>query len=692
MSRRRGPLSLLSLASLLLLGGCVPDAGRPDLPARAFLRVLQAEDIRPAGGPALEILLDATRSLEPSLRAVGVRALGRLERPERVVDILPLLDDDDATVRAEAADALAQSVHRAEGGTALEPLLAASVREADPFVLGVIARALGRLSLTDEGRRTVDRALVALSVPEGGGPVAVAQRLGVALGMESFARRGPVSVEMADRLRDLTRLRAPENAATGQQARVRAVATAALGASRHMTAADVDRAFQDPSAAVRQTAAARLSTLDPVEAHTLIERALRDESAQVRLEGIRSVARAPLESDCQPLIRGFADPDPHVRLAALDALGRPCADRGAQVTLLREAADDAGASTNRDWHAAAHATVALAALDAEVAAPFLDRLLRHPSPFARAYAARAALHGEDGAALRRLARDLAPNVRTAAVQALATLQGRVADGTLLATLRDANDPELVLTLARLLAGTELRPEATEVALDALDRLSEARMQTLRDPRLALLDLVEVTAGEGAQSRVEPYLRDFDEAVARRAAEVLHAWTGDPYLGAPRPVERLPLPTVEELREMERATVTLRMARGGTIEIRLLPLQAPTNAYRLYRLARGGGLDGLTFHRVVPNFVIQGGSPGANEYAGHGSYTRDEVGTVVQWAGTVGLSTRGRDTGDGQIYINLVDNLRLNHDYTVLGVVTAGREVVHGVLEGDVIASASVRAH
>src|SRR5690606_1945183 len=118
----------------------------------------------------------------------------------------------------------------------------------------------------------------------------------------------------------------------------------------------------------------------------------------------------------------------------------------------------------------------------------------------------------------------------------------------------------------------------------------------------------------------------------------------------------------------------------------LPLVAPTNAHRFARLARAGYFDGLTFHRWAPNFVAQGGSPGANEYVGDAAYTRDEVGHP-HWRGTVGLSTRGRDTGDGQIFINLVHNVRLDGDYTVYGRVIEGMDVVDRLLEGDVIASA-----
>ena len=95
--------------------------------------------------------------------------------------------------------------------------------------------------------------------------------------------------------------------------------------------------------------------------------------------------------------------------------------------------------------------------------------------------------------------------------------------------------------------------------------------------------------------------------------------------------------------------------------------------------------------MVPNFVVQGGSPGANEYAGHGGHTRDELGLPGHWRGTVGISTRGRDTGDGQIFMNLVSNLRLDHDYTVFAVVEEGMEVVDAIQEGDRMAAVRVRS-
>jgi cyclophilin family peptidyl-prolyl cis-trans isomerase len=129
--------------------------------------------------------------------------------------------------------------------------------------------------------------------------------------------------------------------------------------------------------------------------------------------------------------------------------------------------------------------------------------------------------------------------------------------------------------------------------------------------------------------------------------------------------------------------------GGSFVVRLRGDAAPMMAARILALARAKYYDGLSWHRVEHDFVIQGGSPGANEYVGLAQYLRDELGTVPHVRGTVGMSTRGHDTGDAQWFINLKDNLRLNRDYTVFAEVIEGIDVVDGILEGDAIASVTV---
>jgi len=143
-------------------------------------------------------------------------------------------------------------------------------------------------------------------------------------------------------------------------------------------------------------------------------------------------------------------------------------------------------------------------------------------------------------------------------------------------------------------------------------------------------------------------------------------------------------TAEDWRRLAGARARVTMTDIGTFEMVLFAQEAPATVLRFVHLAESGYYNGLTFHRVVPNFVIQGGSPGANEYIGDATFMRDEVGRWPHVRGAVGISTRGRDTGDAQIFIDLVDNPRLNHDYTVFAQVLSGLDVIDQVLEGDVI--------
>ena len=313
---------------------------------------------------------------------------------------------------------------------------------------------------------------------------------------------------------------------------------------------------------------------------------------------------------------------------------------------------------------------------------------RSTSPFARAYAARAAARTGDVAILEVLAEDRIPNVRTAATQGLFRLRGHGVEYLLLSQLSE-DDPQLLLTVAGLLEGTPDPDAAVGPLLEAFHRISAEGWETLRDPRMGIIDRLADLADSEALKDLGNYVSDYDPAVAERVAGLLADRTEEAWEATPIPSPRLPLPSSAELDELARARVVLEMEGGGEIEIRLFPHLAPTNAARFAELARSGSLDGLTFHRVVPNFVIQGGSPNANEMAGHGAYTRDEVGLQSNWRGTVGTSTRGRDTGDGQFFINLVDNLRLDHNYTIFGEVSAGMDVVDRVVEGQVISRARV---
>jgi cyclophilin family peptidyl-prolyl cis-trans isomerase len=322
----------------------------------------------------------------------------------------------------------------------------------------------------------------------------------------------------------------------------------------------------------------------------------------------------------------------------------------------------------------------------------LPPLARSPVPWLRTYAGRAAGLVADTALLRVLARDADDNVKEAAIDALAKVSGHAEDDIYLGAL-SARGYQAVRAAARALAGSSRKNDVLAAALSALRRLRLDSSETSRDTRLALLDRVGENADAGHARAIADFAYDFDCAVAQAAATIA-ARFGPTSGMAPRctrlPVRLAPDAVALALGQVVRLHVVLAdSSGGGSFTVRLRGDVAPLMAARILALARSRYYDGLTWQRVEPDFVIQGGSPRANEYVGNPRFIRDELGTVPHVRGTVGMSTRGHDTGDAQWFVNLRDNLRLNRDYSVFGEVVEGIDVVDGILEGDVIARIEV---
>jgi cyclophilin family peptidyl-prolyl cis-trans isomerase len=338
----------------------------------------------------------------------------------------------------------------------------------------------------------------------------------------------------------------------------------------------------------------------------------------------------------------------------------------------------------------AHALVALAHLAPDQALSRLDRFVKDERWQVRMYAARAAGVAKAADVLTVLADDRHDNVREAAIVGLRQVKGREADAIYLAAL-GRRDDQLLIAAAQALEGTALRAEASAALLDALERVTAAKRETSRDARKALLTRLAETGSKDLAARLAPFARDFDPIIADLAATTLSSWTGSPVKAAPGPLPRAARPSPTDIDSMGSTRVVFTIRDVGRFEVRLIATEAPLNAWRFLRLARERFYNGRTIHRVVPIFVLQGGSPGANEYVGDGPYTRDEVGLQSNLRGTIGVSTRGRDTGDGQIYFNLVDNMRLDHTYTVFAQIEKGVDVLDAILEGDVIEDVDVIA-
>jgi cyclophilin family peptidyl-prolyl cis-trans isomerase len=123
---------------------------------------------------------------------------------------------------------------------------------------------------------------------------------------------------------------------------------------------------------------------------------------------------------------------------------------------------------------------------------------------------------------------------------------------------------------------------------------------------------------------------------------------------------------------------------GKIEFELRFDLAPLTVINFVMLAREGFYDGLIFHRVIPNFVAQGGDPRGDGWGGPAHYMRCEYSAEPYVRGTVGIATSGKDTGGSQFFITHSPQSHLNGRYTVFGEVIEGMDVVDQIVRGDVI--------
>jgi cyclophilin family peptidyl-prolyl cis-trans isomerase len=308
--------------------------------------------------------------------------------------------------------------------------------------------------------------------------------------------------------------------------------------------------------------------------------------------------------------------------------------------------------------------------------------VRHPVWQVRVYAARAAVAIQDADTLRALANDSSDNVRATVITGLGRVTEHGDDKIFIASLT-RTEHAVIQAAARALQGSPNRAEAVTALVGALQRLSALKKDNTRDPRVAILQRLQELGSADQAAHLKPLLADFDPRVATVAAETLTKWTGVAHTAAPvRPPTHAP--RFADVMGLQSTPVRITMRTGGAFELRLYPEEAPATVERFVRLARTGYYNGLTFHRVAPNWVIQGGSPGANEFSGDSPFMIDEMGMRSHTRGTLGISTRGRDTGDAQIFVNLGDNPSLDHAFTVWGEVVQGMETVDAVVEGDVI--------
>jgi len=129
------------------------------------------------------------------------------------------------------------------------------------------------------------------------------------------------------------------------------------------------------------------------------------------------------------------------------------------------------------------------------------------------------------------------------------------------------------------------------------------------------------------------------------------------------------------------TALIKTARGDLV-LELYPQDAPVTVNNFVTLARKGFYNGLTFHRVIPDFMAQGGDPSGNGTGGPGYKFQDEFSSRTHQAGSLSMANSGPNTNGSQFFICYTPQPHLNGKHTVFGQLTQGMDVLKKLVNGD----------
>ncbi|MCI1188875.1 peptidylprolyl isomerase [Hymenobacter sp. DH14] len=682
-----------SWALLLLLAAC---ARTPQPSASGPANKYQDATMRQIGTAQDErntaALLPWLSNGNPIYRREAALALASVQAPAAVPALLPLLRDREPSVRRAAAYALGQT----GDSTAVDSLRVRVLKENDDVVRRYVHEALGR-TVT---RRSLPELWRVETLND------TARAAALAWGLSRAALRGYTSPESIRRT--VLLLNEPKLPARGRLAAVSTLArTRGLDADlKRLAETTLLRVAQkDRSYAVRAAAASTLGKIaalaDKAPVPVPVTTAEAAPTAPTSPAAALPPATSPSATSPAALLARLAtkDSDYRVRLSAIRALpfGAEAypASRAAVFEALRRDRTPV-ALTAAEWllaHARGEAGPSLAALadgnkqaSVRVRAALLRAAVRHASPAARPslietiqkrYPVAGSVYekgfllealGEDPAAFdfvrgEAFATGQSPVVAGYALASLLTMR-RLADfpaarqADFAAAMRQglaSGDVAQLGTAAEALADAKLYPEAQPADLAAL-RAAQAKLQLP----------TEIEAWQGLQVAIDKLTKAPKPTPSPLATAAQHPIDWAVVQGVPLGQQ-----------------VRLRTSKG-IILLELKPNEAPGAVASFVTLLNQKFYDNLYFHRVVPNFVAQGGDPRGDGNGSAPYNLRSEFGDLRYEEGSVGLASAGKDTESCQFFITHTPTPHLDGRYPIFAQVVGGMDVVHKLDIGDQI--------
>jgi cyclophilin family peptidyl-prolyl cis-trans isomerase/HEAT repeat protein len=686
------------------------------VPEETLLRIIEAEDERRWDESDLgRLLTDAN----PAVRRRAALAAGRIGDEGAVAPLASLLRADrDESVRAMAAFAIGEIESESGADVLLETLRLSKtpeVRARAIEALGKIAAALPEAR--QDSKRRIGAAINDALAAEG--RQARPNRLFVLLGLTAVLRARPEGGA-----------RTAASFLTSPDARVRGDAANALARLRAKEALERLRAMlaSDTDPVARANAARALGAAEDTAAvDALVARATTDADLRVRVSALRALAQLKdahagdaLVHRCGELLvaykseraGGAQNPSEAIELLEIaSALGRVLANSNdARAISLLRATRSAGLFAPEVETALARVAPGQYARDPAVADLVAHvASIKDPNVSWQRVAAIAQGMGETAGVTSAQVGNSVVSLQADAQIALRSLiESRntpaLAVPDLLHALQafkpvdlasvaraklTADDVIVRATAADILSELPPDPENARALAAALPR---ALQDEMNDAALSIIGALARQQGPTVDDALQKALETTDYLVRRRAADVLRARAGGSQVA--RRVETVN--TTNHREDYERAAArTGKQVRAvvatdkGAFTIELLPEDAPLTVDNFVQLSRRHFFDGIAFHRVVPNFVIQGGDPRGDGNGGPGYQIRDEINMVPYDRGAVGMALSGKDTGGSQWFVTHSPQPHLDGGYTVFGRVVQGMDVVDRIARGDRIRSVTI---
>lgn len=689
----------------------------PKLTAQTYSKeqkeILVLQDNRSLGDGKLLAYL---QNKDKDLRFRAAVALANLQDTSTIGALVPLLQDGNTQVRAAAAFALGQI----GSASAEQALLATLTPDQDVQVLARVLEALGKCG--DSGGLDA----VIAYIPSARN---IAIKRDQALSIARFAMRKITSERGVWLCFDLLK---------DNHSETRSAALYALWRSSPLGVLDVEiskRAYllvnlmSDKDANVRINLAALLGRTKSEEAPRLLKMFLLSEKDspdwRVQVQLARSFASLAGEdpSLIEPLTDYLSIPNDHVKIASLMALASVDQNSIASFVYkdkLRATLKTLATTPSKGAILVqGEAIVTLGRMFPEELPAIKMFLAKHVADnVLRAKYLEALSYHSTSGNVREIVGYLADDSVRVAMAAWdflkrmiqpANLQAGRVDTTFIDSLpmilvdrmRSAlarNDPAITTLVADLFADTFVAKlcndagygrELANTFMSVYRQLASSRdaesMQAIQRTFAALRD-------PGAVALLEASLSDLNHTVAVGAANSLRKITGSEYRTSIRTTTFSARPdadwkTLESIKPGQR--ITFRTTKGS-FTIRLRKEDAPFTVLAFYKLVEQGFYNGLSFHRVVPDFVIQGGDPRGDGWGGPGFTIRSEWSLVNFERGSVGMASSGKDTEGCQFFITHIPAPQLDGRYTLFATVTSGMEVVDRIQAGDKILKAEIR--